>query len=120
VRKPRKSHVEIRPANEGGKSERPTTFDELLQTVDDLTARAERRASMVGVADFYGMPTRSEPPSRTVSINPLRLSAPPERSSSSIPPASSWRALIGDLDFEDAPTKPGIPDAVLEAYRLIA
>lgn len=119
MRKQRKSHVEIVPANEDGKTSRRSAFDDLLQTVDDLTARAERRASMVGVADFYGMAARSEPPSRTVSINPLRLSAPPDRASS-IPPASSWRALIGELDFEDAPTKPGIPEAVLEAYRLIA
>jgi hypothetical protein len=119
VRKPRKSHVDFVAANEDGKAERPSTFDDLLQTVDDLTARAERRASMVGVADFCGMSTRSEPPSRTVSIDPLRLSTLPNRSST-LPPASSWRALIGELDFDEAPTKPGIPESVIEAYRLIA
>jgi hypothetical protein len=105
------------PANEDGK---PDGFNHLLQTVDELTARAERRASMIGVTDFYGIAARSDPPSRTVSINPLRLSTSPDRRASSIPPASSWRALIGDLEFDDAPTKPGIPEGVLEAYRLIA
>lgn len=90
MRTDRSSQVEIAAANRNYEIN-TSQWDELVHAVDELTARAERR--------------RSEPTTFELCLE------------------DSWSgAPIADLDYDDGDdaTKPGIPDDVLQMYRMIA